>query len=116
MRQPNSNGSCFAFGNTCVLREFIQLTGQPVRLHSQREMRAGQRSLATTHDDVSLVYPSGADSMLNKLLDSRWLSMLVVGGVLMQVGGCTFTEVNELLQTVFLGVTAAGGYIILRNI
>lgn len=54
--------------------------------------------------------------MLNKLLDSRWLSMLVVGGVLLQAGGCTVAEVNEFLQTVFLGVTAAGAYVLLRNI
>jgi hypothetical protein len=44
------------------------------------------------------------------------MSVLMAGAMLLQVGGCTFTEVNELLQTVLLGITAAGSIAILRNI
>jgi len=36
--------------------------------------------------------------------------------MMLQVGGCTFWEINEFLQTVFLGITAAGGVAILQNI
>ena len=44
------------------------------------------------------------------------LKMLGAGLVLLQVAGCTATEFNEFLQTILLGVTAAGGIAIIQNI
>ena len=44
------------------------------------------------------------------------MAFLATGAMLLQLGGCTFSEFNEVLQTVLLGVTAAGGIAILRNI
>lgn len=49
----------------------------------------------------------------------RWfraMKLAGVGAVLLQAGGCTFLQFNELLQTVLLGITAAGGVAILQNI
>lgn len=46
----------------------------------------------------------------------RNFSMLAVGSVLLQTGGCNFLAINEVIQTILLGITAAGGYAILRNI
>lgn len=42
--------------------------------------------------------------------------LATVGAVLLQAGGCTFLAFNEILQTVLLGITAAGGVAILQNI
>ena len=53
------------------------------------------------------------------MLNSRWfkaMKLIGVGAMLLQAGGCTFLQFNELLQTVLLGVTAAGGVAILQNI
>ena len=46
----------------------------------------------------------------------RLMKMLATGAVLLQAGGCTFAEVNEFIQTILLGVTAAGSFAILQNI
>ena len=46
----------------------------------------------------------------------RVLRVLASGLVLLQIGGCTFAEFSEFLQTVFLGITAAGGVAILQNV
>jgi len=46
----------------------------------------------------------------------RAMKVLASGAVLLQVGGCDFTTINDILQTVFLGITAAGGVAILQNI
>jgi len=46
----------------------------------------------------------------------RMLRMLACGAILLQAGGCDFTGFNELLQTVLLGITAAGSIAILQNI
>ena len=46
----------------------------------------------------------------------RVLRLLAGGLVLLQVGSCSFAEFNEFLQTVFLGITAAGGVAILQNV
>lgn len=46
----------------------------------------------------------------------RASKMLVPGAILLQAGGCTFAALNELLQTVLLGITAAGSLAILQNI
>jgi len=46
----------------------------------------------------------------------RILNLVACGGLLLQAGGCTFAQFNELLQTFFLGITAAGGYAIVQNV
>jgi len=46
----------------------------------------------------------------------RWVRILATGAVLLQAGGCDFAAFNEVLQTVFLGISAAGGIAILQNI
>lgn len=46
----------------------------------------------------------------------RALQLIAAGAIAFQAPGCTFQTVNELLQTVFLGITAAGSYVILRNL
>lgn len=53
---------------------------------------------------------------MRKVWRCGWVQMAVSGVILLQAGGCTFSQVNELIQTVFLGVTAAGGYVLLRNL
>ncbi len=46
----------------------------------------------------------------------RAMKVLGSGAVLLQAGGCDFSAFNEVLQTVLLGITAAGGIAILQNI
>ncbi len=46
----------------------------------------------------------------------RALKWLTPGVILLQAGGCDLAALNELLQTVFLGITAAGSVAILQNI
>ena len=46
----------------------------------------------------------------------KTMRLVGVGMILLQAGGCTFAQFNEVLQTVFLGITAAGGVAILQNI
>ena len=46
----------------------------------------------------------------------RKLTLLATCGCLLQAGGCSFTQFNEFLQTVFLGITAAGAIAILENL
>ncbi len=46
----------------------------------------------------------------------RVMKIIGSGAVLLQVGGCDFTTFNDILQTVFLGISAAGGVAILQNI
>ena len=46
----------------------------------------------------------------------RVMKIIWSGAVLLQVGGCDFTTFNDILQTVFLGISAAGGVAILQNI
>ncbi len=46
----------------------------------------------------------------------RASKMLVPGAILLQAGGCSLAALNELLQTVLLGITAAGSIAILQNI
>lgn len=46
----------------------------------------------------------------------RALQYVASGWILLQAGGCTTNEVLEFLQTVFLGVTAAGAVAIIQNI
>ena len=49
----------------------------------------------------------------------RWQRALFVlgsGALLLQATSCSFTDVNEFLQTMLLGVTAAGAVAVIRNI
>jgi len=46
----------------------------------------------------------------------RALKSLMAGAFLMQASGCTQAEFNEFLQTVFLGITAAGAIVIIENV
>ena len=46
----------------------------------------------------------------------RLLRLMASGALLLQAGGCSVVEFNEFLQTVFLGVTAAGALVIIDNI
>lgn len=46
----------------------------------------------------------------------RALQSVAGGFLLLQVGGCDLTGLNEFLQTVLLGITAAGSVAIIRNI
>jgi hypothetical protein len=46
----------------------------------------------------------------------RVVRALAAGAFLLQFGGCDPIVFNEYVQTVFLGITAAGGIAILQNI
>ena len=46
----------------------------------------------------------------------RAFQFVATGLVLLQFGGCTTSQMLELIQTVFLGITAAGGIAIIKNI
>ncbi len=46
----------------------------------------------------------------------RAFQFVATGLVLLQVGGCTTSQFLELVQTVFLGITAAGSFAIIQNI
>lgn len=49
-----------------------------------------------------------------RLLDT--MKFALTGVILLQVGGCNTTMFFDIIQTILLGVTAAGSYAILRNI
>lgn len=53
-------------------------------------------------------------SGLTKLF--RVFQLTSAGALLLGASGCTFQEVNEFLQTILLGITAAGGIAIIQNI
>ncbi|MBI4716896.1 MAG: hypothetical protein HY763_03760 [Planctomycetes bacterium] len=44
------------------------------------------------------------------------IRFLAVGAIMLQAGGCDLGAVNNFLQTVFLGITAAGSVAILQNV
>lgn len=46
----------------------------------------------------------------------RWAKFFASGTVIYQIVGCTAPSVLDIVQTVFLGITAAGGYAILQNL
>lgn len=46
----------------------------------------------------------------------RWTTVLASGGFLLQLGGCAATDAFEFIQTVLLGITAAGSWAILQNV
>ena len=47
---------------------------------------------------------------------TRLASAFACGAVMLQVGGCTFQTFNDVLQTLLLGVSAAGAVSIIQNI
>jgi hypothetical protein len=46
----------------------------------------------------------------------RALQLLGTGAIMLQAGGCNALVFNEFVQTILLGITAAGSVAILRNI
>ncbi len=44
------------------------------------------------------------------------LKFIATGAVLLQTTGCNTTQFLDFVQTVLLGITAAGSYAILQNI
>ena len=46
----------------------------------------------------------------------RVMKLLAAGAMLLQAGGCDLLVINEYVQTILLGITAAGGYAIIQNI
>jgi len=48
---------------------------------------------------------------------ARTLTLIGAGGMLLQAGGCFgFTDFFQFVDTVFLGITAAGAIAIIQNI
>lgn len=43
-------------------------------------------------------------------------TVLASGGVILQLGGCTSADAFDFIQTILLGVTAAGSWAILQNV
>jgi hypothetical protein len=53
------------------------------------------------------------------MLNSRWfkaMKLVGVGAMLLQTSGCTSAEFYAFVQTILLGITAAGSVAILQNI
>lgn len=46
----------------------------------------------------------------------RAIKMLAAGAIVLQAGACDLTALNEIAQTILLGITAAGSIAILQNI
>jgi len=46
----------------------------------------------------------------------RLMKLVAAGAILVQSGGCVFSDALEFIQTVLLAVTAAGSVAILQNI
>ena len=46
----------------------------------------------------------------------RVMKLLLTGAIMLQTSGCTSEEFVVFLQTVFLGVTAAGAVVIIENV
>lgn len=53
---------------------------------------------------------------MRKLRIVRAVKSFAGGLILLQAGGCDLTGLTDLLQTVFLGITAAGSFAIIQNI
>lgn len=46
----------------------------------------------------------------------RYGMMFCTGAIMLQAGGCVFTDILTVANTVLLGVTAAGAVAIIQNI
>ncbi|MFH1107961.1 MAG: hypothetical protein V1790_02005 [Planctomycetota bacterium] len=53
---------------------------------------------------------------MNRPRIMRVMKALAAGAILLQFGGCNLLVVNEFVQTILLGITAAGGIAIMKNI
>jgi hypothetical protein len=53
---------------------------------------------------------------MNRPRIMRVMKALAVGAILLQFGGCDPVLFNEYVQTILLGITAAGGIAIMKNI
>ncbi len=53
---------------------------------------------------------------MKELSLTRVLKFLAPGAMIFQIAGCDLAAFNEIAQTVFLGITAAGSIAILQNI
>ena len=53
---------------------------------------------------------------MNRYRLIRVAKLVASGVILLQAAGCGFTAFNEFVQTMLLGVTAAGAVAILQNI
>ncbi|HOW18700.1 MAG TPA: hypothetical protein PLC79_06650 [Phycisphaerae bacterium] len=55
--------------------------------------------------------------MMNRLSRlMRWCMVLASGGVLFQVAGCDLASALQVLDTIFLGVLAGAGYVVIKNV
>ncbi len=46
----------------------------------------------------------------------RAMKVLCSGALLLQIGGCSSLELIQFIQTILLGITAAGAVAIIQNI
>ena len=46
----------------------------------------------------------------------RVIKLVASGAVMLQAAGCDMLTLNDYLQTIFLGIAAAGGIAIIQNI
>ena len=46
----------------------------------------------------------------------RAIKVLAAGAILLQAGACDLTTANQFVQTILLGITAAGSIAILQNV
>ena len=53
---------------------------------------------------------------MNRPRIMRTIQALAAGVFLLQFGGCDPLVLNEYVQTILLGITAAGGIAIMKNI
>ena len=53
--------------------------------------------------------------MMKHFKTARMMALAMSGAVLMQTTGCTFTAL-DFIQTILLGVTAAGAVVLIDNI
>jgi hypothetical protein len=88
------------------------MQGYSTRLASPLPARRG--TVCRRHDPS--VRASSESRLMKMVRLSRMLRLAIPGLMLFQTTGCTWTEFNEFLQTILLGVTAAGAVAILQNI
>ena len=47
---------------------------------------------------------------------TRLAPLLASGAIMLQLGGCAPTNVFDFIQTILLGITAAGAVVIMREV
>lgn len=65
---------------------------------------------------LAIAGPFRQETNMTQRFYRRAATMLAAGAVLLQTGGCMAPGLLDLVQTVFLGVTAAGSLAILNNL